>query len=147
MYQKNDIISLLYQEAKVLGNKLYRSRDNRVLLGVCGGLGEYFDIDPVIVRLLLVIFTLMGGAGIIAYIIAAIVIPDRRKDPLYTEDYEPVERKNNSSQRGPLILGIILILLGAFVLLRGFVPWVPKEIALAVLLIAIGIYFIIKKTK
>ena len=64
-----------------MGNKLYRSRNNRVLLGVCGGFGEYFDIDPVIVRLLLVVFALMGGEGIIAYISAAIVIPDISKDP------------------------------------------------------------------
>ena len=57
--------------------KLYRSKTNRKLAGVCGGLGEYFDIDPVIVRIAWIIFTLMGGAGVLAYIIGWLVIPDQ----------------------------------------------------------------------
>ena len=56
--------------------KLYKSTVNRMLSGVCGGIAEYFDIDPTLVRLVWVIITLMGGAGILAYIIAAIIIPD-----------------------------------------------------------------------
>ncbi len=56
--------------------KLYKSSVNRKLCGVCGGIAEYFDIDPTLVRLVWVIITLMGGAGILAYIIAAIIIPD-----------------------------------------------------------------------
>ena len=56
--------------------KLYKSLVNRMLCGVCGGIEEYFDIDPTLVRLVWVIITLMGGAGILAYIIAAIIIPD-----------------------------------------------------------------------
>lgn len=56
--------------------KLYKSSVNRMLCGVCGGFAEYFNIDPTLVRLVWVIITLMGGAGILAYIIAAIIIPD-----------------------------------------------------------------------
>ena len=56
--------------------KLYKSSVNGMLCGVCGGIAEYFDIDPTLVRLVWVIITLMGGAGILAYIIAAIIIPD-----------------------------------------------------------------------
>jgi phage shock protein PspC (stress-responsive transcriptional regulator) len=55
--------------------KLYRSKTNRMLCGVCGGLGEYLNIDPTIIRLLAVLIGLTGG-GVVAYIIAAIVIPD-----------------------------------------------------------------------
>ncbi len=55
--------------------KLYRSRTDRKLCGVCGGLGEYFELDPTLIRLLWVIFTLMGGAGLLAYIICAIIVP------------------------------------------------------------------------
>lgn len=47
-----------------------------MLCGVCGGIAEYFNIDPTLVRLVWVLITLMGGAGILAYIIAAIIIPD-----------------------------------------------------------------------
>ena len=56
------------------GKKLYRSMTNKMLCGVCGGIGEYFNIDPTIVRLLAVLFACCG-AGLLAYIIAAIIIP------------------------------------------------------------------------
>lgn len=56
--------------------RLYKSRTNRLLCGVCGGLGEYFNIDPTIIRLL---FVLLGCTmtGLVAYLIAAIIIPER----------------------------------------------------------------------
>ena len=56
--------------------KLYRSKKDKMIAGVCGGIAEYFDIDPILARLLGVLFVLSGGAGIIAYIIAWIVIPE-----------------------------------------------------------------------
>jgi phage shock protein C len=55
--------------------KLFRSRQDRMICGVCGGLGEYMAIDPTVIRVLFVIFGLTG-AGIIAYLIAAIIIPE-----------------------------------------------------------------------
>lgn len=55
--------------------KLYKSKTDKQLEGVCGGIAEYFNIDSTIVRLALVLFCLAGGSGILAYIIAAIVIP------------------------------------------------------------------------
>ena len=57
--------------------KLYRSLADKKLCGVCGGLGEYFEVDPTLIRLLWVIFTFMGGAGLLAYIICAAIIPER----------------------------------------------------------------------
>ncbi|MGB9929484.1 MAG: PspC domain-containing protein [Methanosarcina sp.] len=57
-------------------NKLYRSKSNRILAGVCGGIGEYFSVDPTIVRLLWLLISITGGAGVIAYIIAWIIIPE-----------------------------------------------------------------------
>ena len=60
--------------------RLYRSRKDKVLGGVCGGIAEYFQIDPVLVRLLWVIFILISmGLGIIAYIIAWIIVPEEPK--------------------------------------------------------------------
>jgi phage shock protein C len=56
--------------------KLYRSRSDRKLAGVCGGIGEYFEIDPVLIRLLWIFFTLAGGGGVLAYIIAWLVVPE-----------------------------------------------------------------------
>ena len=58
--------------------KLHRSKKNRVIAGVCGGLGEYFGIDPVIIRLLWLLFLFAMGTGILAYIIAWIVIPEEK---------------------------------------------------------------------
>lgn len=55
--------------------RLYRSSTNYKLAGVCGGIGEYFNIDPTLVRLGWIVFSVMGGAGLLAYIIAAIIMP------------------------------------------------------------------------
>ncbi len=57
--------------------KLTKSATDRMICGVCGGVGEYLKIDPTVVRILWVIFSMMGGAGILAYIIAAIIIPEQ----------------------------------------------------------------------
>lgn len=57
-------------------NKLYRSKSNRIIAGVCGGIGEYLGIDPTFIRLLWVLFSLSIGAGLLAYIIAWIIIPE-----------------------------------------------------------------------
>src|SRR3989344_1263467 len=59
--------------------KLYRSRKDRIIFGVCGGLGEYFDVDPVIVRLAFVLLAFASGIGIVAYLIFALVTPARPK--------------------------------------------------------------------
>lgn len=56
--------------------RLYRSRTNRIIAGVCGGIAEYTNIDPTVVRLLWLLVSLIWGAGIVAYIIALIIIPE-----------------------------------------------------------------------
>ena len=55
--------------------KLYKSSTNKVIDGVCGGIGEYFNIDPTLVRLAWVVFCALGGSGLLAYIIMALIIP------------------------------------------------------------------------
>lgn len=62
--------------------RLYKSTHDRKLCGVCGGIAEYFDVDPTLIRLLWVVFTLAGGSGILAYIICAIIMQD---DPGYID--------------------------------------------------------------
>jgi phage shock protein C len=57
--------------------RLYRSRDNRMIAGVCGGLGEYFNIDPTLIRLLFVAAVFFGvGGGLLAYLIMMILVPE-----------------------------------------------------------------------
>ncbi|MGD0951529.1 MAG: PspC domain-containing protein [Methanotrichaceae archaeon] len=65
--------------------KFYRSRKNRVIAGICGGLAEYFCIDPIIVRLITLILVLSAGGGLLAYIIAWIVVPG---EPDFPSDLE-----------------------------------------------------------
>ena len=67
--------------------KLYRSRKDTKIAGVCGGIAEYFNVDSNIIRLLAVLFIFLGGGGIIAYIIAWIIIP-----------LEPVEDESSDKQ-------------------------------------------------
>jgi len=61
--------------------RLYRSRTDRKIAGICGGLANYFDIDPVIVRLAWVLLFFLGGSGILLYIVAWIVIPLEPLEP------------------------------------------------------------------
>jgi len=61
----------------MMAKKLYRSLDDKKIAGVCGGLGEYFDIDPTIIRLALVALVLAGGSGVLAYILAWIIVPEQ----------------------------------------------------------------------
>lgn len=58
-----------------MGKKLYKSVTDKKVSGVCGGIAEYFDIDSTLVRLAWILFICLGGSGILAYIIAAIVMP------------------------------------------------------------------------
>ena len=62
-----------------MNKKLYRNTSNKMIAGVCSGLAEYINIDPTIVRLIWALIAL-GGAGIIAYLIAAIIIPEKPSD-------------------------------------------------------------------
>lgn len=59
---------------------LYKSNSNKMIAGVCGGVAEYFGIDPTLIRLGWVLFCALGGSGFLAYIIAAIIIPE---SPVY----------------------------------------------------------------
>jgi phage shock protein C len=70
--------------------RLYRSRKDRMIGGVCGGLGEYLNVDPTLVRLLFVLFALTGGSGVLAYLIMLVVIPE---EPWEEEAAAPTEEE------------------------------------------------------
>lgn len=59
-----------------MDKKLTKSADNRMLCGVCAGVAEYFGVDPTVVRLIWAALTVCGGSGVLAYIIAAVIIPE-----------------------------------------------------------------------
>ena len=60
-----------------MDHKLYRAEEGKMIAGVCAGIAEYFGIDPTVVRLAWVLFCALGGSGVLAYIIAAIIIPSK----------------------------------------------------------------------
>jgi phage shock protein C len=108
--------------------RLYKSRKNKVIDGVCGGIAEYMEVDPVLVRLvaaLLLIFT--GGVIFIAYILGMIIMPNRPWEEESAVAEEAPQSQNvplpnqsgRSGSAGTLIIGAILILLGAHFLLRN----------------------------
>ena len=60
-----------------MDRKLYRAEEGKMIAGVCAGLAEYFAIDPTLVRLAWVLFCALGGSGVLAYIICALIIPSK----------------------------------------------------------------------
>ena len=77
--------------------RLYRSRKDRMIAGVCGGVGEYLGIDPTLIRLALLLLAIWGGGGVLAYLIAWIVIPE--------EPLEETETEAETETETPLIEG------------------------------------------
>jgi phage shock protein C len=94
--------------------RLYRSRTNKVFGGVCGGFAEYFDVDPVILRVLWVLLVIFGGTGILLYIAALIIIPKKPFESL--DEVNPLEQKE-ANNRLRNLFGYVLIVIGGIVLL------------------------------
>lgn len=97
--------------------RLYKSRSDRVIAGVCGGVGEYFNIDPVLVRIVWVLLSVLGGSGILAYIIGIIIIPEA---PESVADEAEVKQSRAGRTSSQTVWGIILIAIGLLFLLSQF---------------------------
>jgi phage shock protein PspC (stress-responsive transcriptional regulator) len=114
--------------------RLERSRSDRMLAGVSGGLARYFDMHPAFFRVGFVVLTLIGGAGIVIYLAAALVIPDEgREDSIAAEVL-----KQRHDRVWPLI-GLGLVAVAAFVLLSRATFWPHGDAAWVLLLLAGGI--------
>ncbi len=129
--------------------RLYRDTRNKMIGGVGSGLAEYFDIDPVLIRLVFVLLTIYHGVGILAYVILWIVVPAKFEPILATgptADADPdmlrqdaeVERKPKEPGKGSLYGGVILIVIGTLFLLENFLPGFGFEDFWPMLLVAIG---------
>jgi len=110
---------------------LTRSKSNRVFGGVCGGLGEYFDLEPWIFRIIFLVL-LFNGAGFLLYIILWIAIPEAGEKrtgefsqqlKTGTKNLGNEVRELSSNQKNSYAIGLIVLLLGVFFLLRNFFPW------------------------
>ena len=129
-------------------NKLYRSKKDCVIGGVCGGIAEYFDIDTTLVRLLAVLVFFFGGSGIVAYIIGWIIIPQSlnvntednsenkgeikgkikkgadKANKKVEENLPEESSKGKSEKNRNIILGIILIIAGLIFMGSTLFPWI-----------------------
>jgi phage shock protein PspC (stress-responsive transcriptional regulator)/predicted membrane protein len=110
--------------------RLERSRSDRMLAGVCGGLASYFEIHPAFFRVGFVVLTLLGGAGIVIYLAAALVMPDEGKE----DSVVSAALRNRRDRPWPLI-GLALLALAGVIVLSHATLW-PGGDAWIVLLIA-----------
>lgn len=135
--------------------RLYRSRTDQVIGGVCGGIAEYFGIDSVIVRLLAVLAVLVGGGGVLAYIIMWIIIPEKPRElderertdaegssRSYTYDmYDTEEAKGKDNKA---LFGLGLIGLGIYLAVDRFIPWDMGEYFWPAVLIVGGLVILLR---
>ena len=140
--------------------RLYRSRDKKVVAGIAGGLGDYLDVDPVIIRIIIVLITIFHGVGLLIYIIMWIVIPEEEYDPskiksekTFSEDSgqsseanftegtnKKVQPEKSSNER--IIFGVVLIFIGIVFLFERFVPFFDFEFIFAIGMVALGLALI-----
>ncbi|MFW6120555.1 MAG: PspC domain-containing protein [Petrotogales bacterium] len=129
--------------------RLYKSRKEKMIDGVCGGIAEYANVDPTIIRLIFFLLIFAGGAGIILYLIAMIIMPRKPVEEMKTEPEEVSEevseeesKKVVSPESSKIILAAIIIVIGIFLLLNAFLPagWfsLSWKILLGIILVAGG---------
>ncbi len=137
-------------------SRLYRSQRDNVIGGVCGGLGDYLNTDPLVFRILFVVAFLAGGSGLLIYIIFWIVIPEEEIPIINTKNSSNMENEpktdNNTMEEqkkpqkndGNLWGGLILITLGAIFLIDRFVPRIDFGDLWPLILIVVGVILISK---
>lgn len=119
---------------------LRRSRDDRVIAGVCGGFGRYLGVDPILIRVAFVVLVVGGGVGFLIYGLAWLVIPNEAPG----EELGAAPR--SSAAGGRVLVGTGLIALGAIILIDRYVSWFDK-VAAPIVLIGIGVAIIVWGTK
>ena len=135
--------------------RIHRSTESKVIAGVCGGLGDYFDIDPTWIRILFVLSIFANGIGLIAYIIWWIVVPqqplpvhvvtDAESPPSQAKVAVPAEAKD--SHGAGFWPGIVLIALGLIFLFNRLFFWVDFEHVWPILLIGLGAVLIYRAAR
>ncbi len=122
--------------------RLYRSRTDKVIGGVCGGLATYFKIDPVLVRLAFVVFALAGGASVLLYIVLWIAVPEGTP-------VAGVDTPSFLGTRGSETTAIVLIAIGVLWLIAnlGAFTWINWSLMWPLVLIACGAALLFRGVK
>jgi phage shock protein C len=134
-----------------MNKRLYRSKEQRILGGVCGGIAEYFDVDVTLIRLVCIIAALVGGGGVLFYLIAWIIIPEnpyqteKKGDEGGKEDKNLVEDRKGNESHTREALGWFFIILGLLILLPKVFPFVSFKLLWPIMLIGIGIWILLKR--
>lgn len=128
------------------GRRLYRSRNDAFLLGVCGGLGKYFGVDSNIIRLAFVLLAVWNGLGVLLYLATVLIVPE---EPL--PEPTPVPPSPNPGQdetRRMRMLGWLLVLGGVYLLLRTHPLFRPidQDPVFPIILILGGLVLLILRT-
>lgn len=134
-------------EATAEPRRLTRSRDDRVIAGVCGGLGEYLGVDPVLVRIAALVLVFAGGAGVVLYLIGWVAMPEAPVEPGTPEPARAGSAAVGEAveKRGALVLGLAFVLLGAFFLVDEIWPdFLSWTYVWPIALIAIGLAIILR---
>lgn len=120
---------------------LYRSRTDRWIAGVCGGLGDYFAVDANAIRLAFVVLALWQGVGLVLYLLMVIIVPDEPVRELAVEPGLPPISPEDETERRGRILGALLVVGGAYLLVRStdLFTTLLAERGLGILLIAGGL--------
>ncbi|MBN1427175.1 MAG: PspC domain-containing protein [Anaerolineae bacterium] len=133
--------------------QLTRSREGRILGGICAGLGTYFGVDIVLVRLVFLALALVNGLGVMIYIIMWIVVPDEESRGLAGDEAVRANLSDMAQQlrqiggsmnapRGATLAGLVMIGLGAMFLIHQLIPGVSLGMLWPILLIALGGYLL-----
>jgi phage shock protein C len=127
---------------------LHRSRSDRVVAGVCGGLGEYLGIDPVVVRLGFILLTVAGGIGLPVYLLLAVIMPSAAS--VGASKAIPVWgglESNWRHQRRRRLAAAALILLGSYFLLEnaGLLHWLAPGVFWPMVLIGLGVLLLTRR--
>lgn len=99
--------------------RLYRSNSEKVLAGVCGGLGEYFSVDPVWFRIGFVVLALGGGSGVLIYLVLWLIVQPR------PDGYSPPPTAKGQVT-GTAVIGIVLVFVGTIALVNTVAPWLGQ---------------------
>ena len=130
--------------------KLQRDKQHKVIGGVCAGLANYFDIDATLLRLLFAFMILFAGTGFWLYIILWIVMPAGVYSSPTSETVDALVEdvpQRAEVNKGSLIIGLILIGLGALGLIHRFVPAFNWQMVWPIILIVLGLVLLIPKDK
>lgn len=120
--------------------KLYRSRANSMIAGICGGLGEYLNVDPTIIRVVAVLLIFAKGIGILAYLVGWIIIPRR-------SEMEAEAVTSQEPEYSRFLPGLALIVIGLVFLLNNLVPWFGFGYLWPLVLIVLGVALLLKSQK